>query len=215
MNGDYRDVLRVAAGGCVIFAVLFYVQSCQASIGESVARITTRFAGGSNVYSGVVIAADSGRGVCLTCRHGLQDPSGPPRSHEVHCVGQPQAFPAAVLAISQNTDVALLEFRYPTKSHVTAASWGSRARPGTPVTQRGYPGGAWRQTVRRGQVVADSLEDPNIDLVSFPVASGDSGSPIFAAGQVVGVVWGSLRRAHFTHIDAVRPLIEKSCRGFT
>ena len=113
-------------------------------------------------------------------------------------------WPATILAISEDTDLAIVRAEnilgdVPTVQPLTTSA--TAIRPGEPVAVIGFPlgaelpmaTGAQNQRIARTTFTAGTVSKVLPELVQLDGygAEGSSGSPIFdSTGQVIGIVYG-------------------------
>lgn len=166
---------------------------------RAVAMIWTEFAPG-DVTTGTAFAVTTD-GVMITNRHVVygQDGNRRPRRLAVQFTHSTQVFPATVLGVSDDADVAAIRVRIvggipttiPLPDSVTI-------RPGDPIATIGFPSGmdlpmrsSGEENLVRTTLTAGTISKALPDLIQIDGygAQGASGSPIFdAAGTLLGVL---------------------------
>lgn len=192
---------------------------------RAVAMIFAEHPGGE-VATGSGFAVE-GSGVLLTSRHVLMAEGGqdPPSRIAVQFTDSSQVFPARLLGVSSEWDLAALQMEN-LEGEVPVVA-GLNLRPdtlssGTPLASLGFPLGGEVGTVEgerapvrpllsAGVLMGQTAEGMEIQGYGQP---GASGSPIFdGSGQVVGILYGGrqageLRVLLAVPVPAALPLLE-------
>lgn len=169
---------------------------------QAVAIIYVEFAPGE-VFTGTAFAVRED-GVLLTNRHVVRGADGTrnPRRIGIQFADSDQNFPARLLAVAQEVDLAAVKVDIPggVPTIGSLASGPSAVRPGEPVAIIGFPLGVELPMASRGgRFVARSTLTPGtvskvlndrIQIDGYG-AEGASGSPVLnGEGQVIGVLFG-------------------------
>jgi S1-C subfamily serine protease len=169
---------------------------------DAVAIVFVQFPDG-RTFTGTAFAieSDANGGLLVTNRHVVVDSVGRlPEKVGVVFNGSNQNFRADVVAMSHETDVALLKTSVHRGIPVVKGIATSRAQVGEPVGVFGFPlgldlqkGADWRQLGVAATLTLGTVSRTLPDLIQLDSygAQGSSGSPIFnRAGMVVGLVYG-------------------------
>ncbi len=164
---------------------------------------------GVDKLTGVVIQSDGHQATVLTNAHLLTDR---PQRITVWPIGHPQPYAASVIAARdpRETDVAILRIQYTGDLPAVPLATADPLN-GTPVQSIGY-GSSTRQRPMAGHVVNAGRWQSGHYNLTFESRSGDSGSPVFAGGQVVGLVWGNADMAFCEPPSKIRRVVETDCR---
>ncbi len=171
---------------------------------RAIALVYVEF-GPGEVYTGTAFAVRRD-GTMITNRHVVAgaDGSRRPTRLAIQFADSPQVWPATILAISEDTDLAIVRAEnilgdVPTVQPLTTSA--TAIRPGEPVAVIGFPlgaelpmaTGAQNQRIARTTFTAGTVSKVLPELVQLDGygAEGSSGSPIFdSTGQVIGIVYG-------------------------
>jgi pSer/pThr/pTyr-binding forkhead associated (FHA) protein len=153
--------------------------------------------------TGFAVRAD---GTLVTSRHVLTGgvAGGSPRRLAVQFADSRQVWPADVLGMDDNADIAVIRARNIIGGVPTVARLNLRADtlpPGSPIAWIGFPlgGETWPQDANTGRVarplgavgVLSTVEPARIAVQGYGGAAGASGSPILdEAGGVIAVLMG-------------------------
>ena len=160
--------------------------------------------GAGNIQIGTAFAVRSD-GTMLTCRHVVAGESGStrPRRIAIKFADSYQVFPAQLLAVSSEVDLAVVKVNVrggvPTVRRLNERP--DTLMPGDPVAVIGFPWGVdlpmtetgESRTIARTTFMAGSVSKSLSDLVQIDGygARGSSGSPIFDRnGEVVSILYG-------------------------
>lgn len=174
---------------------------------QAVAIVLVEFSPGER-FSGTAFAVDS-QGTLITNRHVIVGADGTRRPQRlgVMFAGSRQNFPAEIVGVSRDADLAVLRVQVAGGvPHVAAlAGDGQGPERGEPVAILGYPLGFDLPMTRSGTtpVAAPTLTAGTVSKVLSDVlqldgygAPGSSGSPVFdSAGRVVGLIFGGERES--------------------
>ncbi len=169
---------------------------------QSVAMVWVEFAPGE-VATGTAFAVTRD-GLMLTNKHVVAGERGDRRAIRlaVKFADSYQVFPADVVAVSPEVDLAALRVRIPSGISTIAvlASAEQAAHPGQPVVAIGFPLGdelpmttSEDRTVARTSLTAGTVSKALSDVVQLDAygAQGSSGSPIFdREGRVIAILYG-------------------------
>jgi S1-C subfamily serine protease len=138
--------------------------------------------------SGTVISND---GLVLTAAHVL------PESAEIQFRSGNATFPAEIVAIDHETDLALLKIE-PNKLPAAPLRLDSAIKLGTPVFTIGFPNikhQGLSPKLNKGEIssLAGYRDDPSTWQISVPVQPGNSGGALFDNdGHIIGIVVSKL-----------------------
>jgi hypothetical protein len=179
-------------------------EAISASTRHAVAVVWVELHDGS-VATGTGFAIRSD-GTIVTSRHVLMGgtAAGSPRRLAVQFADSRQVWPADVLGMDENADVAIIRARNIIGGVTTVARLNLRADtlpPGSPIAWIGFPlgGETWPQDANTGRVarplgavgVLTMVEPARIAVQGYGGAAGASGSPILdEAGAVIAVLMG-------------------------
>ncbi|MEL6904093.1 MAG: trypsin-like peptidase domain-containing protein, partial [Planctomycetota bacterium] len=148
----------------------------------------------SSTSSGVVI----GPGRVLTGAHCVANAT----FIQVQKSSSPDKIVAQVVAVSHDSDLALLEVAETFTDGVEPAELGTLSRLGDEVSVVGYPVGGDELSITEGivsRIEVQSYEHSGRNLLAVTVDaainSGNSGGPVFHEGRVVGIAFQSLEDA--------------------
>ena len=166
---------------------------------KAVAKIYTEMASGE-VSAGTAFAVRSDA-TFVTNRHLVQDADGTPsRRLAVQFAHSDQVWPARVLAIDQEHDLAIIKVDAILGDVPTVQRLGSEGEQGAPVMMIGFPlGGESMPSERAGRSYVKPVTGAGViaarsakllEITGYG-ATGSSGSPVFnARGEVIGIVFG-------------------------
>jgi S1-C subfamily serine protease len=153
----------------------------------------------------------------VTSRHLVRDDRGrPARRLAIQFSDSDQVWPARILTVSQNADVAIIKVDNIAGAAPVVRSINLQAdtlQAGSPVALIGFPlgGETWPQDARTGRlarplgsvgVLLQQAEDA-IEIQGYG-AAGASGSPIFdARGEVIAVLMGGRQNGTLPQLSAV------------
>jgi len=169
--------------------------------------------GSQSLFSGVVVSSSKQGSVILTCAHGLR---GEVQSVRVGSLGSsPTAHRGTITTIDHQSDLAVLRVT----SQLPAVPVSTDPpRIGQAINQIGFPNGTTRQVHRQGRIARndywhDQRRTIPVALASFSVRSGDSGSPVFSNGRLVGIVFGNSGSCFYTPSTAFRRVLGNCWSG--
>jgi S1-C subfamily serine protease len=185
---------------------------------DAVAMVLVEFSDAAR-FSGTAFAVDS-QGILVTNRHLLAGPDGSrtPRRIGVMFAGSRQNFPAQVLGLAPDADLAVLRVRV--AGGVPRVAGLARGEPragsaerGDPVALLGYPlgfdlpmNGAAAAPVAEPTLTVGTVSKALAAVLQLDAygAPGSSGSPVFDRdGRVIGVVFGGPRESQGKIVYAV------------
>lgn len=173
---------------------------------QSVVRVDAEHTNGNgDKGSGVLIRSD----LVLTAHHVIRDAKSDTKVIVTFKGGLKRE--AEILKTSKKWDLALLQFD--SVLYTPARPAKHAAIKQQVVTVCGFPGGNDYEEVI-GRVVGfrspDRTSEPNLFVVNNRCESGMSGGPVFNdGGDVVGTLFGTLRFANCTGLDAIKEFIHE------
>lgn len=171
---------------------------------QSVVRVHCEHPNGNGEHgSGVLIRSD----LVLTAQHVVRDRGNTGEVTVEFKSGLKRV--AEVIKEDKTLDVALLQFD--SVFYIPARPADKAAVKQQPVTICGFPKNA-EYAEKAGRVVGfrspTKTSEPTLFVVSNRCESGMSGGPVFdAEGRVVGTLFGTLRFANCTGLDAIKEFI--------
>lgn len=192
----------------LLMAFLLMVPVVDATPDPAVVRVSTHQPMTSYHGTGTCVAWDGNTALVLTANHVVNE-----RRVDKYTITFPEmgTYEATLVGQDRVKDLAALTVVVPDTEKPLIPMAEQDPALGDEVMIAGYGSGVkspYRAFV--GKVNETKKYDQGWYTVDTPARSGDSGGPILAGGQLVGVLWGSLAgECYFSPITIVRDFVER------